>query len=132
MARAAGAELGLVADQAGRSLLKEWGGVDAAIVLTGSAAAIPQAFKGLKRLGTLVLVGLSVSQYELPLVDTVLKGARIRGSYLGRREDLERVFAMTSAGELTAHVETHAIEDTVEVLDRMRRGEVAGRAVVRF
>ena len=57
--------------------------MDAAIVLTGSAAAIPQAFKGLKRLGTLVLVGMSVSQYELPLVDTVLKGIQIRGSYLG-------------------------------------------------
>jgi propanol-preferring alcohol dehydrogenase len=132
MARAAGADAAFAAETAGRALLKEWGGVDAAIVLTGSPAAIPQAFKSLKRLGTLVLVGLSVSQYELPLVDTVLKGARIRGSYLGTREDLERVFAMTSDGRLRAHVETHTIDDTVAVLERLRRGEVAGRAVVRF
>ncbi|HTK75207.1 MAG TPA: alcohol dehydrogenase catalytic domain-containing protein, partial [Gemmataceae bacterium] len=131
-ARAAGADLAVAAETAGRTLLKEWGGVDAAIVLTGSAAAIPQAFKGLKRLGTLALVGLSVSQYELPLVDTVLKGARIVGSYLGSREDLAEVFALTSNGTLRAHIETHAIEDTAEVLDRMRRGQVAGRAVVRF
>ena len=96
------------------------------------AAAIPQAFKGLKRLGTLALVGLSVSQYELPLVDTVLKGARIVGSYLGSREDLAEVFALTSNGALRAHVETHAFEETPEVLDRMRRGQVAGRAVARF
>jgi propanol-preferring alcohol dehydrogenase len=106
--------------------------VDAAIVMTGSAAAIPQAFKALKRLGTLVLVGLSVSQYELPLVDTVLKGVQIRGSYLGSRTDLEEVFAMTARGALKAHVETHTIEDAVEVLERLRRGQVAGRAVVRF
>jgi propanol-preferring alcohol dehydrogenase len=131
-ARSGGAEMAVAADGAGRALLKEWGGVDAAIVFTGSPAAIPQAFKALKRRGTLVLVGLSVAQYELPLVDTVLKGVAIRGSYLGMPEDLERVFAMTAEGSLRAHVETHAIEDAPEVLDRMRRGEVAGRAVVRF
>ena len=132
MARAAGAELGVAAEAAGRTLLKEWGGVDAAIVLTGSAAAVPQAFKALKRLGTLVLVGLSVSQYELPLVDTVLKGVTIRGSYLGSREDLENVFALTSSGALRADVETHAIEAVAGVLNRLRRGDVPGRAVVRF
>jgi propanol-preferring alcohol dehydrogenase len=131
-ARAAGAELGVPAETAGRTLLKEWGGVDAAIVLTGSAAAIPQAFKALKRLGTLVLVGLSVSQYELPLVDTVLKGVTVRGSYLGSREDLDNVFALTSSGELRAEVETHGIEDSPELLERLRRGEIAGRAVVKF
>jgi alcohol dehydrogenase, propanol-preferring len=131
-ARAAGAELGVAAETAGRTLLKEWGGVDAAIVLTGSAAAVPQAFKALKRLGTLVLVGLSVSQYELPLVDTVLKGVTVRGSYLGSREDLANVFALTSSGELRAEVETHAIDDAPELLERLRRGEIAGRAVVRF
>jgi propanol-preferring alcohol dehydrogenase len=131
-ARSLGAEMAVAADGAGRALLKEWGGVDAAIVLTGSPAAIPQAFKALKRRGTLVLVGLSVAQYELPLVDTVLKGVSIRGSYLGLPEDLERVFAMTAEGRLRAHIETHAIEDTPQVLDRMRTGEVAGRAVVRF
>src|SRR4051812_43418793 len=107
MARASGAELTASGDGTGRALLKAWGGVDAAIVLTGSAAAIPQAFKGLKRLGTLVLVGMSVSQYELPLVDTVLKGIHIRGSYLGARKDLESVFALTESGALQAHVETH-------------------------
>jgi propanol-preferring alcohol dehydrogenase len=131
-ARDAGAELAVAADSAGRTLSKEWGGVDAAIVLTGSPAAIPQAFKALKRLGTLVLVGLSVSQYELPLVDTVLKGVQIRGSYLGSRADLAEAFAMTASGALEPHVETHALEDTAEVLERLRRGQVAGRAVVRF
>ena len=132
MAREAGAEMTAAGDTAGKALLKAWGGVDAAIVLTGSAAAIPQAFKALKRLGTLVLVGMSVSQYELPLVDTVLKGIQIRGSYLGSRGDLESVFELTQRGELRAHVETQCIEDTPGILERMKRGEIAGRAVGRF
>jgi propanol-preferring alcohol dehydrogenase len=132
LARAAGAELAVAGDAAGRTLLKEWGGVDAAIVLTGSAAAIPQAFKALKRRGTLVLVGISVSQYELPLVDTVVKGVGIRGSYLGPREDLESVFALARSGEMRAQVETHGIDDAPAILERMKRGEIAGRAVVQF
>jgi alcohol dehydrogenase, propanol-preferring len=130
MARHAGAEMTASGDTAGRTLQKAYGGLDAAIVFTGSAAAIPQAFRSLKRLGTLVLVGISVSQYELPLVDTIVKGINIRGSYLGPRQDLEDVFAMAVDGRLQAHVETHPIDDTPALLDRMKRGEIAGRAVI--
>jgi propanol-preferring alcohol dehydrogenase len=83
-------------------------------------------------MGTLVLVGVSVSQYELPLVDTVVKGIQIRGSYLGAREDLASVFALARDGELRAHVETHGIDETPALLERMKRGEIAGRAVIRF
>src|SRR5262249_52027015 len=100
MAKAAGAETTASADSAGRTLQKAYGGLDAAIVFTGSPAAIPQAFRSLKRLGTLVLVGISVSQYELPLVDTIVKGINIRGSYLGPRQDLDEVFALAVEGHL--------------------------------
>ena len=88
MARSLGADLSLLAENAGRTLQKQWGGADAAIVLTGSPAAIQQAFRSLKRTGTSITSGLSTSQYELPMVDTVLKGISIRGSYLGTRADL--------------------------------------------
>ena len=130
MARAAGAEIALPGDTAGRTLQKEYGGVDAAIVLTGSPAAVPQAFRALKRLGTLVLVGVSLSQYELPLVETVVKGIQIRGSYLGPRADLEEVFGLAARGELLPTVETHSIEETPALLDRLRQGAIPGRAVI--
>ena len=80
-------------------------GSDAAIVFTAAPAAIPQAFRALKRNGTLVLVGLAAgSSYELPLIDTVLKGITIRGSYLGTRNDLARVFALAGEGVLRPQV----------------------------
>jgi propanol-preferring alcohol dehydrogenase len=132
MARAAGAEFTASGENAGRALQKEWGGVDAALVLTASPAAIQQAFRALRRNGTLVLVGLSVNQYELPLVDTVLKGITIRGSYLGTPRDLEEVFSLASAGTIRAHVQTHALAETPTLLDAMRRGELLGRAVISF
>lgn len=130
MAREWGAESAVHGDGAGRALQKEYGGVDAAVVLTPSPAAIQQAFRSLRRNGTLVLVGLAVAQYELPLVDTVLKGIAVRGSYLGTRQDLATVFALASAGSLRAHVETHTLDEVPELLNRLRRGALMGRAVI--
>lgn len=132
MARASGADFAAPAGAASKVLQKEWGGVDAAVVFTGSAAAIPAAFRSLKRNGTLVLVGISVSQYELPLVDTIVKGVSIRGSYLGSRQDLARVFELARSGAVRPHVHSHSLEETPEILESMRRGEVPGRAVICF
>jgi alcohol dehydrogenase, propanol-preferring len=132
MARAAGADLAEPAATVGRTLQKEWGGVDAAIVFTGSAAAVLPAFRSLKRNGTLVLVGISVSQYELPLVDTILKGITLRGSYLGARQDLEDVFHLARTKALRPHIHTHALDETPVILESMKRGEVPGRAVICF
>ena len=130
MAREWGAEIAVHGESAGRALQKEYGGVDAALVLTPSSSAIHQAFRSLKRNGALVLVGLAISQYELPLVDTVLKGITVRGSYLGSRQDLDEVFALAAAGALRAHIETHSLDEVPEVLERLRRGELMGRAVI--
>ncbi|MGD0359665.1 MAG: zinc-dependent alcohol dehydrogenase [Bryobacteraceae bacterium] len=132
MARALGADLAVLAENAGRTLQKQWGGADAAIVLTGAAVAIQQAFRSLKRTGTLIASGLSTSQYELPMVDTVLKGISIRGSYLGTREGLQEVFRLAQSGIGCAHVETHGLEETPALLEKMRRGEILGRAVIVF
>jgi propanol-preferring alcohol dehydrogenase len=132
MAGTLGAELTLLAENAGRTLQKRWGGADAAIVLTGSPAAIQQAFRSLKRTGTLITCGLSTNQYELPIVDTVLKGLSIRGSYLGTREDLQEVFRLALAGVGRPHIETHALERVPALIEEMRRGEILGRAVVVF
>jgi propanol-preferring alcohol dehydrogenase len=131
-ARAGGAEVTARAEEAGRKLQKELGGVHAAIVLTASPAAIQQAFRSLRRNGTLVLVGLATSAYELPLVDTVLKGVTVRGSFLGSRQDLAEVFALACAGAIRAHVEAHELGETPAVLESLRRGEIAGRAVIAF
>lgn len=132
MARALGAELALLAPDAGRTLQKQWGGAHAAIVFTGSPAAIQQAFRSLQRTGTLVTSGLSTNQYELPIVDTVLKGISIRGSYLGTREDLKEVFHLAGSGVGRAHIEPHTLDETPALLEKMRRGEILGRAVIVF
>ena len=132
MARSLGADFTVAAGDAGRALQKQWGGADAAIVLTGSPVAMQQAFRSLKRRGTLITSGLSTNQYELPIVDTVLKGISIRGSFLGSRDDLDEVFRLAQSGVGQAHVETHALDQAPRLFESMRRGELMGRAVVVF
>jgi len=132
LARSVGAEITVTAENAGRTLQKEYGGMDAAVVLTGSAAAAGQAMRSLKRCGTAVLVGMAQGPAELPIVDTVLKGITIRGSFLGTREDLEEVFRLAAAGVIRPHIETHRIDDAPGLFTRLGRGEIAGRAVVSF
>ncbi len=132
LARSEGAEITVHAENAGRTLQKEHGGVEAAVVLTASVAAAGQALRSLKRCGTLVLVGLAHGIAELPIVDTVLKGITIRGSFLGTRQDLEEVFRLAVAGVVRPHIETHAIDDAPLLFEKLRRGELTGRAVITF
>ncbi len=132
-ARALGAELAVPAAEAGRALLKAFGGVDAAIAFTAAPSAIQEAFRALRRRAALHLVGMGASaRFDLPLNDTILKGLSVRGSYLGTRADLEDVFAFAAAGVGVPHVERHDLADVDAVLQRLRAGEVLGRAVVRF
>jgi propanol-preferring alcohol dehydrogenase len=127
-----GAEITVAAEGAGRTLQKQCGGVDAAIVLTPAPAAIEQAFRSVKRTGSVVLVGLSGSRFELPIVDTVLKGIQVRGSFLGTRQDLDDALQLAATGKVKPHVETHPLELTPVLLDRLQRGELMGRAVIVF
>jgi len=132
LAMSVGAEITTLADNAGRTLQKEYGGMDAAIVVTGSSAAAGQALRSLKRCGTAVLVGMAAAPAELPVIETVIKGITIRGSYLGTREDLGSVFQLAASGAIRAHVERHAVDEAPGVFERLQRGEIAGRAVIMF
>jgi alcohol dehydrogenase, propanol-preferring len=132
MARDAGAEIAVAAENAGRTLQKECGGVDAAIVLTPAPAAIEQAFRSVKRTGSVVLVGLAASRFELPILDTVLKGIQVRGSFLGKRQDLEDALQLAAQGIVKPHVETHPLDLAPMLLERLQRGELVGRAVIVF
>lgn len=132
LASEVGAEIIVTADNAGRTLLKEHGGMDAAVVLTASTAAIGQALRSLKRCGTLVMVGLARATFELPVMDTVVKGIHIRGSALGTPQDLEAVFRLAVTGAVRPHVERHALDEAPVLLEKMHQGELVGRAVISF
>lgn len=131
-ARELGADIAVEPDQAREKIGKEIGGVDASLVFTASAAAVPVAFSVLKRCGSLILVGLTTESYSFSVTETVIKGIRIQGSYLGTRADLEQVFALAAQGIGRPTVTTYDLEAAPELLEQLHRGQLTGRAVIKF
>jgi D-arabinose 1-dehydrogenase-like Zn-dependent alcohol dehydrogenase len=115
-----------------KNALKGVGGVSAAITLTGSRAAIEQAFPTLRPNGILVLVGLCQENYSLPVLQTVLQGQRIAGVLVGTPPELQEIVDLAATGAVQVEVEPCGLDDVPEVMARMAKGEVRGRAVVRF
>lgn len=132
-ARALGAAHALPAADAGRAIAKSLGGADAAIAFTAAPEALRDALRALKRRATLYLVGMADrARVEIPLNDAILRGTAVRGSFLGTRADLEEAFALADAGVVVPHVEVCAPGEVASVLDRLRAGQVLGRAVVQL
>ena len=80
-------------------------GVDYAFVTVGSTAAMEQALRIIRPLGTLVLVGLphSAAKLDLPAYSFVLKAQRIIGSYMGAtwlHRDVPRLIELYRQGQL--------------------------------
>ena len=51
----------------------------------------------------------------MPVIDTVLKGITVRGSFLGTRQDIEEVFRLAAAGAVRPHIERHAVDEAPEL-----------------
>lgn len=130
-ARAAGAFLATGSQDSGRTLQKQVGGVDAAIVFTSATEAMEQAIKSVKRTGTVVLVGLTTRDLPISITEVILKGIRVAGSFLGTRDDLETVFRLGTQG-VVAPTEVFGLDEAPGILARLSRGEIAGRAVISF
>ncbi|MBI4908138.1 MAG: zinc-dependent alcohol dehydrogenase [Acidobacteria bacterium] len=131
-ARELGADIAVEPDKVKATLGKELGGVDASLVFTPSAAAVPVAFSALKRCGSLILVGLTTDTYSFSVTETVLKGIRVQGSYLGTRDDLEKVFALAAEGVAKPTVTEYPLDATPDLIARLHQGQLKGRAVISF
>jgi NAD+-dependent secondary alcohol dehydrogenase Adh1 len=63
-------------------------------------------------------------------IDLVVGETAITGNLVGSWIDLWEVLQLHGRGDVTLRTETHRLDDVNEVLDRLRGGEVTGRAVL--
>jgi propanol-preferring alcohol dehydrogenase len=109
------------------------GGADQAIVLAVSATACEQAYRSLKRGGTLVLVGLPAdNSFQLPIFETVLQGITVTGSIVGTRVDLAETFQLHQEGRTRVVRETRKLEDVNDAFEEIVKGDVDARLVFDF
>ena len=131
LADSLGARRGLNASSA--NVIKELrsvGGVHVALVSSAARAAYDTAFSCLRPTGTLLVVGLPAENICFPPILMAAGEVCIRASAVGTRRDLHEVLAMAAKGKIRCETTSHPLEEVNSVLDRLRRGEISGRAVL--
>jgi propanol-preferring alcohol dehydrogenase len=113
--------------------IQELGGADVAIAVAVSPAAFEQAYRSLKRGGTLVFVALPADNYmRLPIFETVLQGITVVGSIVGTRVDLAETFQLHAEGRTEIVRETRHLEQVNEAFEQIEKAEVDARLVFDF
>ena len=110
--------------------IQRLGGVDQAISLAVSPSAFEQAYRSLRRGGTLVFVGLPADNtIELPIFETVLNGITVVGSIVGTRVDLREVFELHAAGLTRVITAVRSLETVNDSIEDVEAGRVPARVV---
>ncbi len=109
------------------------GGADQAVVLAVSPMAVEQAYRSLRRGGTLVLVGLPADNIvHLPIFETVLQGITVTGSIVGTRVDLAETFELHAQGRTRVVRESRTLGEVNESFEQIEKGGVDARLVFDF
>jgi D-arabinose 1-dehydrogenase-like Zn-dependent alcohol dehydrogenase len=84
---------------------------------------------GFDRGAAVAIVGLGGG--ALPVrVETTAMETRVSVPFWGTRAELAEVIALAQAGRIRAHVERFSLTDVQQAYDRLRAGQLHGRAVV--
>src|SRR5271168_352388 len=131
LAKSLGASLALnAATENVAKELRKRGGVHVALVASAAKAAYDTAFACVRPTGTLLVVGLPAENICFPPILMASTEVRIRASAVGTRQDLREVLAMAAAGKVRCQTATRPLEEANEVLEQLRRGQIAGRTVL--
>ena len=108
------------------------GGAHGVLITAVSPIAFQQGVNMLRRGGTCVLNGLPPGDFPVSIFDVVLKRLTIRGSIVGTRKDMQEALQFAADGKVKAIIETQPLEEINSVFDRLRKGTVQGRVVIKM
>jgi NAD+-dependent secondary alcohol dehydrogenase Adh1 len=112
--------------------VREWTngvGVDVVLDFVGTDATHASAMEMLARGGLYSIVGYG-GMVTHPSIGFVAGETAITGNLVGNWIDLWELLQLHGRGAVTLRSETHALEEVNDVLDRLREGEITGRAVL--
>jgi alcohol dehydrogenase, propanol-preferring len=106
------------------------GGADMAIVVASAPGPYEQAFRSLRRNGTLVAVGAPKDNVlPLPIFQTIVQGIKVISSMVGTRTDLAETFELHASGRTTIVRETRALDEVNGAMADVEKGKVEARIV---
>ena len=104
-------------------------GADVVLDVVGSQATHDLGLAMLSRHGVLSLVGYG-GEIHVPSVELVTNERQVAGNLVGTWLDLWELLQLHVRGDIELRTETHPLDAVNEVLDKLRAGEVTGRAVL--
>ena len=107
-------------------------GIDAGIDCAGARETIQLGFGLLAVAGHYSSVGLVGDRIDMPLFPLVAREYTYHGSFWGNYNDLAEVVALAEQGKITHSTHAVQLDDVNDALDRVRAGEIVGRAVITF
>lgn len=134
LARRHGAEVTVDAsvDDPGEVIQRETGGTHGVLVTAVHPRAFGQALAVTRRGATIVFNGLPPGDFPANIFDIVLRAITIRGSIVGTRQDMEEALDFYARGAIHPTVSPATIDDINDVFERMERGQIDGRIVLKF
>lgn len=131
LARASGADEALEPDGAADAIRKLTGGRGAELVvdMVGADATLALGAEVTRFGSDLTLVGLAGGTLEYAAF-AVPWECKLTTTYWGSGVELMEVLDLARAGAIEVHLERHGLDDAGSVYERLRAGEVPGRAVI--
>lgn len=105
------------------------GGADVVLDCVGSPATVEIARTVVATGGDIAVVGLGGGAVPVAF-GSIAAEARVTAPFWGTRTELAEVIALARAGRIRAHVETFPLRDVQQAYERLRGGQLSGRAVV--
>jgi len=114
-------------------LVASAGGVDAVLDFVGSGSTMAAARDVVRRGGTICVVGLNGG--TLPFIarsanNLLPRGVSVTCPYSGSYRDFAEVIAMAAEGQVVPQVTCFPLTQAIEIMGRLQRGEIVGRAVL--
>ena len=131
-ARRLGADHTFLADEDPGESLARLGGADACLNFAPSAAVWPAITAAIRPRGWIVSVAMVAEPVPLSLEWLTFNGVRITGTAVGGRQELQDILALAARHPLRVPIEPAALEEAELALDRLAKGQVAGRSVIDF
>jgi NAD+-dependent secondary alcohol dehydrogenase Adh1 len=104
-------------------------GADVVLDFVGTDETHAAGLQMLARRGLYSVVGYG-GTISVPSVGLVVDEAAIAGNLVGSWIDLWEIIQLHGRGDVTLKMETHPLDEVNAVLDRLRAGEITGRAVL--
>ncbi|CAH1778871.1 unnamed protein product [Owenia fusiformis] len=107
--------------------------VEASIDFVGTPATMKRAVWLANKGSTLCTIGLFGGAATFPIAFIPMKQLNIQGNYLGSTQQIQEVIKLVAENKITPPPLEHVSLDGVnDALDRLRKGQIKGRAVITF